>query len=58
VTRSTGVARGIGRGHGASCEGLDTRQDRVRGVVDRVMVVDYAVGACEHELHLARIVAP
>ncbi len=38
--------------------GLDPRQERVRGVVDRVVVVDHAFGAGEHELHLAPVVAP
>ena len=49
--------RDAGRGAVGAHVGLDAAEERVLGELDRVVMVDVLVGA-EHELHLARVLAP
>ena len=49
--------RDAGRGAVGADVGLDAAEQRVRGERDRVVVIDVLVRA-EHQLHLARVLAP
>ena len=61
IERRPGVGaareRDAGRGAVGAHVGLDAAEQRVLGELDRVVVIDVLVGA-EHELHLARVLAP
>ena len=61
IERRAGVGgageRDAGRGAVGAHVGLDAAEQRVLGELDRVVVIDVLVRA-EHELHLARVLAP